>query len=193
MDLRDAQALQTLTRQSGKVRQPFSVRLWRKTAGRRGVVRHESLAHFRADFECLRPDARPQPGQRVPGNRSARRIRLRLQAHILVKTGLQNPLNKAPPTGVRSADSLTIAIGEQHRQTIGHPDCAHHPRRPGGASVGLQHTGLGKFAQFDRFHTMDLTQVDRLLPQRGLQPATIDIHRGRIVTGRSPQIHAIER
>ena len=40
---------------------------------------------------------------------------------------------------------------------------------------------------------MHLAQINRLLPQRRLQPRPVDIHRSPIVTRRPSQIHAVKR
>ena len=107
-----------------------------------GVLRDKDLPHVRTDLEGLRPDARPQPGQRArskPGCSRAARWPDGAHAERLkvAKIVLQNARRKAAPAGMGCRYPGSLAVSEQHGQAVGNAHSAHHGRLDSDASVGL--------------------------------------------------------
>jgi len=207
LNVNHAQGGQALPSQTGQIRPPLPCPLCVRHKTRiaaLGVIGSTSQSHLLSHLKGLRANARPQPHpslQRQGGVAQARVVTPHGQQPRR-PSAFQHPhpallhARQSTPTRVGRGHTTPSTIGQQHRQTIGHHDGAHHPGLVGQTGVGHHRAGW-VFAQAQHMRAVHLLQKHRRFPApqaQGLaQTGTVLRHRHRVVTHVVAQIETVVR
>ena len=142
-------------------------------------MRHEGGAHLGANFEGVRADGRPHPGQHLAGRPVHGGHR-----------GFQHAGAEATPAGMGRGDTRAGAVAEQHRQAVGRHDGADHARGAGDARVGLRRVAHVGGVQHAR--AMHLGQPGRFGRQAGTQEGAVLRDMFRRIADMVAEVHAVE-
>ena len=107
MDRRDAGASEAPPRQRAEIGEPLALAMRHEAASGAGVVVAMRGEHVGADFEDLRTDCGPQPGEYVRG----------WNAHGGNRR-LEHARSEPAPARMRCGDDASLEVGKQRRKAI---------------------------------------------------------------------------